>query len=185
MIVHQWDAQEESSRPWRACIDGCRVMNRKSHGRLSSLIIYAGLRDRHDRKSIPLPYPQHGGILLNNRLAQVDCLYGIDGSTWQLDEYPFPGCSRQFCDARQGYQEGGCGFSGVPATAFGPADMKELLEWHKEHGAQYKGPELTDRQGANFHSGYTSTSRRWRGAPPLRHALLTSHCLSSPAGTTR
>ena len=35
-------------------------------------------------------------------------------------------------------QNGFCGFNGSPANAWGPRDLKKLLEMHAEHGNTYR-----------------------------------------------
>jgi len=130
VIMHQWDGQ------------GSFIP-----GRVSSMIVYAGLRSRPDRRAIPLPFGNRGGFLLSPAYTQLDCLYGIDAATYLYQEAPHPGCSDQFCDPRNPGQGGQlCGFSGYPPTAWRPEDMGQLLDLHGAHGAQYKSP--------GFHSGY-------------------------------
>jgi len=116
------------------------------------MIIYQGLRDRRDRTEIPLPFGDRGGIILRNSRVQIDCLYGIDGGTYRLDDYERPGCNRQMCDPSPegiaAYRHGGlCGFDNQPALAWPTSALKHLLELHAEHGSVYHGrPE--------FHAGY-------------------------------
>ena len=105
------------------------------------MIINKGLSHRSDRKAIPLPFGTRGGILLHPSHVRLDCLYGIDGGTYRLDNPSHPGCSDTFCQSGPP-----CGFSGSPATAWAPADMGALLQAHQQHGAQWHGP--------GFHSGY-------------------------------
>ena len=170
MLVHMWDGQEcyggqnspdgfscgtsmwDGSTPWQMCIERCTTQGATLHGRLSTMIMYQGLRDRRDRTEIPLPFGDRGGIILRNSRVQIDCLYGIDGGTYRLDDYERPGCNRQMCDPTPegiaAYRHGGlCGFDNQPALAWPTSALKHLLELHAEHGAVYHGrPE--------FHAGY-------------------------------
>lgn len=154
MLVHMWDGQENvvGPPPWQMCIERCTTQGSMIHGRLSTMIIYQGLRDRRDRTEIPLPFGDRGGIILRNSRVQIDCLYGIDAATYHLDDDERPGCNRQMCDPSPAgiaaYRHGSlCGFDGAPALAWPTSSLKHLLELHAEHGAVYHGhPE--------FHAGY-------------------------------
>ena len=148
--MHQWDGQEDHThkKPYRACLENCMCQGQFIHGRLSSMIIYKALHERRDRKAVPMPFGNRGGLLLNPTKVQFDCLYGIDGATYHLDRAALPGCSSTFCDASAESVDygGGCGFQGEPATAWAPKDMKLLLQKHKDHGYRYHAP--------GWHSGY-------------------------------
>jgi len=136
-----------ADEPWRMCIGGCMCQGSFIHGRISSSIIYRGLSERADRVAVPLPFGRRGGLILRPSHARLDCFYGIDGGTYRLNRAELPGCSSSFCDPTQPWQGGQlCGFNGCPATAWRPADLRQALELHKQHGASYHAP--------GFHSGY-------------------------------
>ena len=161
MLVHMWDGQENvlgtpdrwgGPTPWQMCIERCTTQGSTIHGRLSTMIIYQGLRDRRDRTEIPLPFGDRGGIILRNSRVQIDCLYGIDAATYHLDDDERPGCNRQMCDPSPAgiaaYRHGTvCGFDGAPALAWPTSSLKHLLELHAEHGSIYHGH-------PKFHAGY-------------------------------
>ena len=152
VLMHQWDGQEDHDhgRPYQMCVERCMCQGAFIHGRVSTMVIYQGLHERSDRVKVPLPFGNRGGILLNPSVAQVDCLYPIDGGTYRLNSADRPGCSSSFCRPGSRDRNGGwsnaCGFNGAPATAYAPKDMQTLLELHREHGPHYKAP--------GWHSGY-------------------------------
>jgi len=154
VLMHQWDGQEDHAhkQPYKMCQEHCMCQGQYIHGRISSMVIYKGLSERADRRSVPLPFGDRSGILLNPSSVQMDCLYGIDGGTYRLNSAERPGCSSTFCrssgDGRDqnGQYANACGFNGAPATAYAPKDMKKLLQLHKEHGARWHAP--------GWHSGY-------------------------------
>jgi hypothetical protein len=149
LLMHQWDGLEEQGRAWEMCIRNCVCQGATIDGRISAMAIYQGLRDRIDRIAVPLPFGDRGGILLNPKFATLDCLYGIDGATYNIQNSALPGCSQTFCDARDPYDRNGvqlCGFNGAPAAAWAPQDLKKLLELHAAKGALYHAP--------GWHSGY-------------------------------
>ncbi|KAL1528482.1 hypothetical protein AB1Y20_009825 [Prymnesium parvum] len=149
VLMHQWDGQEVSATPWRMCEHNCMCQGAFINGRISTMVIYKDLNKRPDRKAVPLPFGNRGGILLHPSYATVDCLYGIDGATYHLDNPAKPGCSESFCDPNNILDQNGnvfCGFNGAPATAWRPSDMKLLLETHARSGVQWHAP--------GFHSGY-------------------------------
>ena len=148
VFLHMWDGQEEADKPWQMCIEHCMCQGQFIPGRISSMIVYASLKDRADRKGIPLPFSR-GGILLHPSHLQLDCLYGIDAATYQLQDASHPGCTAEFCDPNNFMDQNGnagCGFSGAPATAWAPTDLKPLLEAHAKYGSSWKE--------SGFHSGY-------------------------------
>ena len=55
------------------------------------LIINQGLRTRTDRVAIPLPFPDRGGVLLRGSKVSLECLFGIDGGTFRLQDPEHPG----------------------------------------------------------------------------------------------
>ena len=61
------------------------------NGRISSMVMYKDLNKRPDRREIPLPFGNRGGILISPSFATLDCLYGIDGGTYRLDNPAHPG----------------------------------------------------------------------------------------------
>lgn len=149
VLMHMWDGQEELGKPWKMCLTNCLCQGSRINGRISSMIIYRGLHDRSDRKTIPLPFGGRGGILIHPSFAAVDCLYGIDGGTYRLDDPRHPGCSDEFCNPNNIFDQNGnvwCGFNGAPAMAWSPRDIKKLLELHAQYGPAWHGP--------GFHSGY-------------------------------
>ena len=152
LLLHQFDGQEmggqgHPTRPWEMCLTNCRTLGRAIHGRASAMVMWAGLRERPDRVAIPLPFGDRGGLLLNPAVAQLDCLYGIDGATYLLNSAEKPGCSESYCDPLQPQVNGQmCGFTGAPATAWRPSDLKSLLTMYAQYGAPYHSP--------GWHSGY-------------------------------
>jgi len=150
VFLHQFDELEESpGRPWAACEgSACLCQGSRITGRISTMIVYRGLRDRPDRQGIPMPFGDRAGLVLQPPEGSVDCLYGIDAATYHIwgDR---PGCAGQWCDPTDIRDVNGqiCSFNGAPpAGAWRPSDMKQLLELHAEFGAQYHEP--------GFHSGY-------------------------------
>lgn len=148
VIMHQWDGLEEQGYPWKMCLHNCMCQGAFINGRISAMIMYQGLSARPDRIGVPIPFAHRGGILIHPSAATLDCLYPIDGATYHLDNPARPGCSDLFCDAKNLRDRNGqlCGFTGAPATAWSPKDLKLLLEAHALDGAGYHGP--------GFHSGY-------------------------------
>ena len=149
LLLHQWDGLEAHDRqkPWEMCIVSCMCQGSFIHGRISAMAIYRGLKERPDRIAIPLPFGNRGGLVLNPEYTTLECLYGIDGATYHLDDASKPGCTDKVCDPSHPMTHDGlCGLSGYPPTAWLPRDLKLLLEMHAEHGAPYKAPA--------FHSGY-------------------------------
>jgi len=129
------------------CLFNCRTLGRVIYGRASSMLIYKDLNKRQDRVAVPLPFGDRGGLLLSPRRAQLDCLYGIDGATYLLNDKEKPGCSRWYCEPQNPWANHQlCGFSGAPANSWHAADLKQVLTLHAEHGAQYHAP--------GWHSGY-------------------------------
>jgi len=120
-------------------------------GRVSAMIIYAGMRERPDRVAIPIPFVDRAGLIFRPNEVELKCLYGIDGSTaFQRNDPAHPGCPApdELCDAAHPeFQYGGmCGFDGWPIGAWAPKDLKKFLKMHALHGSEYKPP--------GFHSGY-------------------------------
>lgn len=147
LFMHQWDGQEERGMPWQMCEHNCMCQGMFINGRVSSMAVYQGLRKRADRVGVPLPFGSRGGVILSPTHISIDCMYGIDGGTYRLDNPDHPGCSDHFCSPNNPREQNGlCGFNGAPATAWGPNDMKTLLDMHFEHGPHYHAP--------GFHSGY-------------------------------
>jgi len=134
-------------------------------GRASSMLVYRDLQKRTDRVAVPLPFGDRGGLLLSAEHAQVDCLYGIDGATYLLNDPRAPGCSTSFCDPANLWSNNQlCGFSGAPATAWRPSDLKQLLTMHAQYGARWHAP--------GWHSGCqqtpgTRTSPHYTTSAPL------------------
>lgn len=138
VLMHQWDGLEDSDKPWKMCIHNCMCQGQFINGRISTMVVYRGLNKRPDRQAIPLPFGNRGGILIHPSYATVDCAYGIDGATYNLDNPAHPGCSDAFCDPNDIIDQNGnvwCGFTGAPAMAWGPSDIKKLLEIHATSGA--------------------------------------------------
>lgn len=151
VIMHQLDGLEVFGQPWRMC-EGrfCTCQGQTIPGRLSAMIIYKGMQNRKDRKAIPLPFGDRGGFIIRPSKVELECAYGFDGGTFRLKDPSDPGCSEKRCDPDAPYKYGTnhkmCGFSGEPATAWRPVDLKQVLELHEKHGWEYKEP--------SFHSGY-------------------------------
>ena len=150
LLMHQWDGLEAHNlgKPWQMCIKNCMCQGQFINGRISSMAVYQGLSRRADRKGISLPFGNRGGLLLHPDHVQLDCLYGIDGATYHLDNPHNPGCTDAFCDARHMTDQNGgfCSFSGYPVLAWAPRDLKLALDLHLEHGNGWTAPA--------FHSGY-------------------------------
>ena len=139
LIMHQWDGQEVGGEgtSLRMCLTNCMTQGQALFGRLSSMIIYRGLRERADRTAVPMPFWDRGGLLFHPRYVTLDCLYGIDAATYNLNQAEHPGCSDTFCNPVATWENGQrCGFSGAPATAWRTTDLKLLLQMHAEHGSQ-------------------------------------------------
>eukprot|EP00966_Prymnesium_polylepis_P163404 3777054-Prymnesium_polylepis.1 len=106
------------------------------------MLISAALAERADRRAVPLPFADRGGVVLRPSAVTLECLYGSDGGSYRLVDPAHPGCSDGWCDPRHLYDDNGerCGFSGTPATAWRPADLAALLREHAQHGARYTPP---------------------------------------------
>ena len=150
ILLHQWDGLEanDEMRPYKMCVEKCTTLGREMSGRVSAMAVYQGLKDRPDRVGIPLPFGNRGGLVLDGAHVTLECLFGIDGASYMSDDARRPGCTRTFCDRAQMQvpNVGLCGFAGYPPQAWGPADLKLVLETHRGHGAPYTAPA--------FHSGY-------------------------------
>ena len=157
VIFKQFDGLETAGRPWESCVgDTCHCQGATLPGRVSAMIAYAGLASRTDRKAISLPFGDRSGVVLRNSELAFECMYGIDGATFNLIDPERPGCTASVCDAAKLCYHGTmtdkchngdmCGFVGAPPTAWHPRDVKLFLEMHKALGAPYKPP--------SFHSGY-------------------------------
>ena len=152
VLLHQFDQIEADGRPWEACSGArCYCQGAYIPGRLSAMLIYYGLRDRADRVAIPLPFGDRGGLVLSSTALELECMYGVDGSTvFQRNDPGHPGCPapNEFCDAGNPDINGGlCGFGGWPIGAWSPRDLKAFLQMHSIHGTSYNQP--------GFHSGCT------------------------------
>ena len=151
LILKQFDGLETAGRPWEACEgNACYCQGATMPGRVSAMIAYRGLSEREDREGIPLPFEGRAGVVLRNSEVSFECMYGIDGATFNLKDPRHPGCTAEMCDTSgDGLCQHGtraddcahgdmCGFTGAPPTAFHPRDMKLLLEMH----AKYREPWL-------------------------------------------
>jgi hypothetical protein len=158
VLFRQFDGLEVHERPWEACEQDCHAMlfhadTTKSPGvpgRLSASISYRGLRERADRKGISLPYADRAGYVIRNQEISLQCLYGKDAATYNL-ESPTPGCNAEYCQPQnastwQFFGGQPCGFSDYHPPAYSPSDMKIFLERYAQHGEAWKPPD--------FHSGY-------------------------------
>ena len=151
VLLHQFDEIEVGGKPWEFCEGTCYTQGATIPGRVSGMLIYHGLKDRPDRKAIPLPFGNRAGLIFRSSEVELKCLYGVDGSTaFQRNDAAHPGCPApdEFCDAAHpDFQYGGtCGFDGWPIAAWRPADLEPFMRVHAEKGSQYKPP--------GFHSGY-------------------------------
>lgn len=82
VLLHQFDEIEVKGKPWEACTGPrCYCQGSYIPGRFSAMIVYQGMRNRPDRLAIPLPFGDRGGLVLNPGVLEVECLYGVDGST--------------------------------------------------------------------------------------------------------
>ena len=143
VVLKMFDGLETPGRPWQACEgDACHCQGQTIPGRVSAMIAYRGLRDRPDRRGLPLPFGDRSGLVLRPSEGALQCMYGIDAaSAFHLPDPETPGCSKDFCDPNQpcyhgsladGCQEGSsmCGFTGAPPQAWRPDDLKLLLKLH-------------------------------------------------------
>jgi len=185
LLIHQFDGLEvytnnQQARPWEACVSGCICQGASIPGRLSSMIVYEGLRTRADRRAISLPFGDRGGMIISPFAVELDCLYGIDGGTYRLQDPAHPGCpapgvysnrgnwsNNYYCSAEHPRDQNGspCSFNGCPAPAWEPRNMKLLLELYEKNGARYTAP--------GFHSGYNEVvigARTHNAALP--HAIM-------------
>ena len=105
------------------------------------MIIYRGLRNRPDRRAVPVPF-RRGGLLLHPKFVELNCMYCVDAGTYNLNDPDLPGCSGHWCDP---LKKGRCGFGNMGA-AWRPTDLKLMLEQHAKFGAPFGG--------IGFHSGY-------------------------------
>ena len=147
LIMHQWDGEESESQPWVACMENCITQGQRLHGRLSSMIIYQALRKRKDRVAIPIPFGERGGLLISPQVATVDCIYGRDAATMNVNSMPLPGCTGRWCDPANPIKNGVqvCGFENMGA-AWKLENMKQALELYEEYGDGYLA--------TGFNSGY-------------------------------
>lgn len=82
-------------------------------------------------------------------IAHIWNLSWVVAASTPLTAYGITGCSDTFCDPNEILDHDGnvfCGFNGVPATAWSPRDLKQLLKTHARSGAPWHEP--------GFHSGY-------------------------------
>lgn len=164
LIIHQFDELEVFGREWEMCTGGgCTCQGRHLHGRISASIVWQGLRERKDRVNIPLAFGDRAGILMNGKVLEITCGFGIDGSSYQDNSRFNPGC-HSFCDASTildpygnlkdeahgdwAYESNlmACGFTGGPASGWRPTDLKRLLETYHKYGHDWTPP--------GWHSGY-------------------------------
>ena len=81
VLMHQFDTIEVKGRPWEFCTgQRCYMGGQWIPGRISSMLIYSGMRDRKDRVAIPLPFKDRGGLIFNPFEVEIQCMYGVDGS---------------------------------------------------------------------------------------------------------
>lgn len=146
LLLHQWDGLEahDIGKPWQMCLFNCMCQGTFINGRVSAMAVYRDLNQRADRVAIPLPFGNRGGLILDPSYATVDCIYGIDGATYHLDNPSHPGCTDTLCNTYSNPFP--CGFGGGYVEAWGPQDLKLVLETYAEHGVHYHAP--------GFHSGY-------------------------------
>ena len=126
------------------------------------------MRERHDRKSIPL-FAERGGFVLLAEKTRISCSYGVDGATWNHDCDPnsktcVSGCGDppDWCasngrswatngrDRELGMQETPCfalAKQGQPRP-WRPADLGFMLQQYATHGPPYRS------RGVGMHSGY-------------------------------
>jgi len=150
VLIHQFDELEVRERPWEACVGQCYCQGAHISGRISAMLIYHQLHDRSDRKAIPLPFGDRAGYVLRPSVTEVECLYGVDGSTaFQRPAGTEPGCPETYCNPRSpsnGQGQGRCGFDGWPIGAWRGSDLAAFMPVHQQHGSSYHAP--------GFHSGY-------------------------------
>lgn len=149
VIIKQWDGLEVAGKPWEACLENCYVQGAMVTGRWSAMVIYQWMRDREDRQTIPLPFGDRSGVVIRNSEVSFDCMYLIDGATYQIHQSKVPGCKDNRCpvDGNGGIPYDRNGWAcGLDATPYNPQDLRVWIETHAKHGAQWHGP--------GWHSGY-------------------------------
>jgi len=150
VLLHQFDELEVRGQPWKACVGNCYCQGVSLLGRISAMLIYHQMQDRSDRLAIPLPFADRAGYIINPHVVELECLYGVDGSTAFVRKTGVePGCPASFCNANNpalGVGQGRCGFDGWPIGAWRGSDLAQFMPMHQQHGSQYKAP--------GFHSGY-------------------------------
>lgn len=150
LMMHQFDRLELRGAPWKACNFHCdsELNGQSLTGRLSTSIMYGGMRNRADRKAVPL-VSNDGGVIARASEVNISCLFGIDGATVGLSGGPYgDGCPWYWCDPSGNIEANGfCGFWGAPPqAAWRPEHMAKLLELHEKFGEPYGDP--------GYHSGY-------------------------------
>lgn len=150
LVCHQFDKLETAGAPWKSCNYHCdnSLSGQSLTGRLSTSIMYGGMRNRNDRKAVPL-VSNDGGVIARPSLLNISCVYGIDGATVGLSGGPNgDGCPSYWCDPNAKREPNGyCGFWGAPPQAAWRAeDLARLIELHERVGAPYHAP--------GYHAGY-------------------------------
>lgn len=133
---------------------------------ISAMVAYQGMRERRDRKAVPLIF-EHGGGVVVAPSTRLKCMYGDDGAT-HFAKGSNPGCWEPYCDAanpqRSDSTDGSlCGFGGNSCVrnAWRPSDLKTMLELYQAHSQPYTSPQ--------FFSGYNElifSTEEWNGNMP-------------------
>lgn len=108
LLVHQFDAEEDESHPWRGCpkprTDTRGVGNQcpQFGGRFSSSVVNARMRGRSGKGGIRL-FSARSGVVFNPREARLNCAYAGDSGS---RKWPATGCSDVLCASAS---DGWCG----------------------------------------------------------------------------
>jgi len=151
--MHQFDEFESHAEPWAPCDNhghGPRCQgDRTFSGRISCMLVFERLRERHDRVAVPLISLAGGRVV--DPSVPIKCAYGDDGSTWRASG----GCYSRWCDRNHPFQTAAgrssqrpCGLGGKNEidAAWRPRDLDKMLQLHMEHSQPYHPP--------RFYSGY-------------------------------
>ena len=137
--------------------------------RISTMIIFQSMRERHDRVAVPMIFARGGGVVVSpnvwdGNLTGLQCLYGDDGATYQVPG----GCWKPFCDPshpeRSQSKDGSlCGFGGNDKVrnAWRPEDLSTMLALYGVHSQPYRAP--------SWFSGYNElvwSSKEWNAHLP-------------------
>jgi len=142
VVMHQFDNFEDKQKPWLCQMDG------KWDGRVSAMIAFRRMKDRHDRDGVPL-INWGGGVVVDPR-RKIKCCYGDDASTY-LAQRGY-GCYTSYCDRNHPFAKGNwgkpCGFGPKESfrTSWHAQDLDKMLELYVHYSQPYRSPQ--------WYSGY-------------------------------